>query len=390
VISEEHLGRLVDRPPRPELSVAAIEPPGLQAGSWVGAPSAVLAGDEIMLAYRLRLPVDSGRGFAVAIARSADGVNFQTIQIINKDDLDAESLERPALVLTPDGTWRLYLSCATWGTKHWRVELLEASAPDAFAAGKREVVLPGDAERAVKDPVIVYRAGTWHLWASVHPLTDPANTDRMTTGYATSADGVDWTWHGTALAPRPGEWDSRGVRVTAARFVPGGVVAYYDGRASAAENFEERTGLAVGSSPDELTAVGTAPIAQSPACLGLRYLSVVDLGNGRERLYYELTRADGLHELRTELRQPAGLVPEPAELRFPEPEVAEPAELRFPEPELAEPAELRFPEPEVAEPAELRFPEPEVAEPAELRFPEPGLTDPAGSPAREPELAGPS
>jgi hypothetical protein len=303
VISEEHLARITDQPPFPELSVAAVEPPGTGAGSWAGAPSAVLDGQEIILAYRLRRPADSGRGVAVVIARSADGEKFETIQTIGKYDLGAESLERPALVRTPDGAWRIYLSCATPGTKHWRVEMLDAASPDAFSTARRRVVLPGDATRAVKDPVIVYRAGTWHLWASVHPLDDPANTDRMTTEYYTSADGVDWTWHGPALAPRPGEWDSRGVRVTAVRFAPGGVVAYYDGRASAEENFEERTGLAIGSSPDELTAVGSAPVAQSPGgCRGLRYLCMLDLGNGRERLYYEMTRQDGLHELRTELR----------------------------------------------------------------------------------------
>lgn len=307
MISEQPLTEITQQPPLPELSAVAIEPPGTAAGTWAGAPSAVLADGEIYLAYRLRRPFDIGRGYAVAIARSADGVHFQTIGVVTREEMDCESLERPALVLTPDGTWRLYLSCATWGTKHWRVELLEAAAPDAFDATSRRVVLPGDAARAVKDPVIEYRGGTWHLWASVHPLADPDNTDRMTTEYATSADGIDWTWHGPALRPRAGEWDARGVRVSAVRFAPDGVVAYYDGRATAAENFEERTGLATGSTPDALVAVGVAPLAEGFAGAGLRYLDIVDLGAGRERLYYEMTRVDGLHELRTELREPAGL-----------------------------------------------------------------------------------
>ena len=288
--------------PSPELSAVAIEPPGHEPGTWAGAPSAVRDGAGIMLAYRLRKPVGQGRGYAVAIARSADGVCFETIQVITRDELDAESLERPALVRTPAGTWRVYLSCATRGTRHWRVEMLEADAPDAFDARQRAVVLPGDEGSAVKDPVIINRAGTWHLWASVHPLADPANTDRMTTDYATSADGVTWTWHGHALAPRPGEWDARGVRVTAVRLTPPGVVAYYDGRASAAENYEERTGVAVGAEPSSLAAVGSAPVAAAPGGGGLRYLTIVSLGDGRDRLYYELTRPDGLHELRTELR----------------------------------------------------------------------------------------
>jgi hypothetical protein len=295
--------QLAELAPSPELSVVAIEPPGTEPGTWSGAPSAVRDGDEIILAYRLRRPIGQGRGYAVAIARSADGVHFETIQVITREEMDTESLERPALVQTPAGTWRLYLSCATWGTQHWRVELLEAKSPDAFDARQRTVVLPGDAVTAVKDPVIINRDDAWHLWASVHPLDDPASTDRMTTDYATSADGIDWTWHGHALTPRPGEWDSRGVRVSAVRFTPGEIVAYYDGRASAAENYEERTGVAVGESPDALTAIGTVPVGAPPAGLGgLRYLTIVDLGDGRERWYYELTRPDGLHELRTELR----------------------------------------------------------------------------------------
>jgi len=263
----------------------------------------VLDGGDIVLAYRLRRPAGQGRGYAVVIARSSDGETFKTIQVIGKDELAAESLERPVLAVTPDGTWRLYLSCATPGTKHWRVDVLQAPAPEAFDTRWRSVMLPGDATRAVKDPVIIRENGQWHMWACIHPLSDPDQTDRMTTEYATSADGLDWTWHGPALLPREGEWDCRGVRVTAVRFVPEGVVAYYDGRASAEENFEERTGVAFGPGPGALAAIGSGPVAQSAeGAHGLRYLSILQAEDGRERLYYELTRADGSHELRTEIR----------------------------------------------------------------------------------------
>ena len=288
--------------PDPARSVVAIAAPGTGTGTWAGGPTAVLDGDEIVLAYRLRRPVGDGRGFAVVIARSADGVEFETIKTITSEEMDAESLERPAIVQTPDGKWRLYLSCATWGTKHWRVEVLEAASPDAFDPAQRQVMLPGDETRAVKDPVFFVDNDEWHMWACIHPLTDPDHTDRMTTEYATSLDGLEWTWHGPALQPRAGEWDSRGVRITAVKFVPGGVVAYYDGRASAEENFEERTGVASGPVPPLLTAVGTEPVGQSVEGAGLRYLSCVQLPDGRERLYYEVTKSDGSHELRTELR----------------------------------------------------------------------------------------
>jgi hypothetical protein len=307
MITEDLPPQLSAPPPRPDRSQVAVAPPGLEPGNWSGAPSAVWAGDEMVLAYRLRRPVDQGRGYAVVIARSADGVQFETIQLITKDEMDAESLERPALVLTPWGTWRLYLSCATWGTKHWRVELLEAPSPDEFDPEKRLVVLPGDARAAVKDPVITHHEGTWHLWASVHPLDDPASTDRMTTDYASSADGIDWTWHGHALTGRPGEWDARGVRVSAVRFASGVVVAYYDGRATADENYEERTGVATGIVPAALAAGDSVPVgAGADGSGGLRYLNIADTGDGRERWYYELTRPDGRHELRTELRSRGG------------------------------------------------------------------------------------
>jgi hypothetical protein len=286
-----------------EDSSVVVTPPGAGPGYWAGAPSAVLADEGIYLAYRLRRPLGDGRGYAVAVARSADGVRFATVATIRREWMQAESLERPCLVHTPAGRWRLYLSCATPGTKHWRVELLEAGHPSRFDVRERLVVLPGDAKTGVKDPVIRHRGGGWHLWASCHPLTDPAEADQMVTEYATSDDGLDWIWHGTALSGRSGLWDARGTRVSAVCYAGATIAAFYDGRASVVENFEERTGIATGTEPAALAATGTTAAAESPyAGRGLRYLDILSLDDGRHRLYYEMTRPDGAHELRTELR----------------------------------------------------------------------------------------
>jgi hypothetical protein len=284
-----------------------VAPPVDAPGYWAGAPSVLVVDDAVYLSYRLRRPEGVGRGYANVVARSTDGVAFETLAVVEKDAFDAESLERPALVRADDGRWRLYVSCATPGTKHWWVDVLEADTPEGLAVAPRRTVLPGDALHAVKDPVVLRDEHGWHLWASVHPLDDPDATDRMTTEYATSPDGLDWTWRGTALAPRPGTWDSRGVRISAVVPVGDEIVATYDGRASAAENWEERTGLARACGDGRFVAEGDVPAAESPhAGRGLRYVAVADVA-GVRRLYWEATRADGAHELRTEALLEAGL-----------------------------------------------------------------------------------
>jgi hypothetical protein len=96
-------------------SVPVVHAPGGGPGNWAGAPSAVWADDAYWLAYRVRRPLDAGRGVAVVVSRSSDGIEFEPVVRLHREGFGPESFERPALVRLPAGGWRLYLSCATPG-----------------------------------------------------------------------------------------------------------------------------------------------------------------------------------------------------------------------------------------------------------------------------------
>jgi hypothetical protein len=273
-----------------------VPAPGSGPGNWSGAPSAVQDEDgDWVVAYRTRTP--GRRGAQLVVARGPDGEHVTPIAGVDRERFGAESLERPALVRTQTGRWRLYVSCATPESKHWRIELLEADRPDALPDAEAVPVFPGDALLAVKDPVVRRGPAGWQAWICCHPLDEPGEEDRMHTRYAVSPDGVAWEWRGVALTGRPGGWDARGARVTAV--LPDGR-ACYDGRATKEENFRERTGrAALAGSAGALVPQGEGPVAD------VRYVDVVPIRDGGYRLYYEAPLPDGSHELRTAL-VPAG------------------------------------------------------------------------------------
>lgn len=287
----------MDAFPLPGSSDARVAVPAPAPGprSWAGAPSAALDGDGgLVLAYRIRV---ADRDVArTIVATSADGEDLTTVAELDRTRFAAHSMERPALVRTPEGRWRLYVCLASsdWPrSKHWWIEVLEADDPAGLGDAESRPVFRGDERTAVKDPVIRRTDARWHAWVCCHPLDVRGEEDRMTTAYATGEDGLAWSWHGTALRGRPGMWDARGARVTA--ILPDGRAAY-DGRATKEENFSERTGLArPHGSPGGLLAEGREPVSDA------RYLDVLPLPDGALRLHYEAPLPDGSHELRTEL-----------------------------------------------------------------------------------------
>ena len=291
--------------PSVELGRVLVSAPVRGPGNWAGAPHAILAEGVFWLSYRVRRALgparEQTRGVETVVARSTDGERFETVARIERDGFETDSFERPCLVRRPDGGWRLYVCCATPGSKHWWIEAIDADDPSELPTGERTVAFAGSAALAVKDPVIeVGAAGGWRAWICCHPLTEAGAEDRMTTAYATSADGLSWDWHGDVLRPTPGTWDQRGARMTTV-VSSNPLVVLYDGRATAEENWFERTGIARGRN-GVLVADVDGPAASSPySDGGLRYAAAVTLPDGRTRFYFEAAGPDGAHDLWTSL-----------------------------------------------------------------------------------------
>jgi len=272
-------------------AVVAVPAPGEGPGWWAGASSAAPDPDGgFVVGYRVRNGHDGID--QTVVARSPDGETFTTVATLDQSRFGAQWMERPAVVRTGEGRWRLFVCCGTPESKHWWIEVLEADDPAGLATAEARPAFPGDDRTAVKDPIVQLRDGRWHAWICCHPLDVPGAEDRMRSAYATSDDGWTWDWHGTVLTGRAGEWDARGARLTTV--LPDGRAAY-DGRASAEENWFERTGLAAPSGDG-----GRFAQVEGSPVVDVRYLDALALDDGGFRIWYEARLPDERHELRTE------------------------------------------------------------------------------------------
>jgi hypothetical protein len=299
----------------PDAGTTVFEPQGKGSGWWVGAPSVFFTGDAWYLAFRTRRPQPE-RGGLFQVAKSIDGERFEVIASIRKEELGTSSIERGALLRTDEGIWRLYLSYVDPADDRWRIDLIEAASPEDLTAGSRIPILGAAdiAAEGIKDPWIARVGDIWHMIVSWAPTPEGAShadmhgtrdiyntgTSKSLTGLATSKDGLAWEWHGAILEPSGDGWDAYAARINTVYVENGQFVGLYDGSKRVTENYEERCGAAV--STDLRTwarvSVGGPIVGPNGGPGSVRYAEAVQ-GDGWVRFYYEYTRPDGAHELRT-------------------------------------------------------------------------------------------
>lgn len=145
---------------------------------WAGAPSVARDDDGVFwLAARMRTAdAQRGlRGYEIRILRSEDGVDFDAVHAIHRDDIPIGGFERPALLRDPaSGLFKLYL-CGPWEGGPWGIfKLDDAASPAEFDPGTARLVIEPPEQTyprdqpvlSYKDPVIIHAEGQYHCFVS--------------------------------------------------------------------------------------------------------------------------------------------------------------------------------------------------------------------------------
>jgi hypothetical protein len=303
------------------------EPVGFANGYWAGAPGAFYAADERAwyLSYRIRRPrgIEPDRGGEARIARSTDLKNWEDIWSVTKDRYRSASIEKSAIRKGADGQWRYFTSFVDPADGRWCVSVLKADEIEKLDAARAQTLFKAKplGLEGVKDPSVLEWRGMFYMILSVavrtprtteqsHATLDIFNTGECisTTGLATSRDLDHWGWQSVVFNCPPKGWDGYCRRINSA--VPMGeqFLAFYDGSASHAENYEERTGLATSANLREWKSLTpSGPAFTSPfTSTSLRYIDT-HLVAGEVILFYEFARPDAAHDLRMIRCEPGAL-----------------------------------------------------------------------------------
>jgi hypothetical protein len=110
------------------------------------------------------------------------------------------------------------------------------------------------------------------------------------------------------LKPDATGWDKYCRRINSVARVGDHWLAFYDGSASEAENYEERCALAVSTNLRDWRSVSPdGPFVTSPFATGSARYFDAKFANGQWHLFYEFARKDGAHDMRVVTLDPQTL-----------------------------------------------------------------------------------
>ena len=145
---------------------------------WAGAPSVVRDESGIFwMAARMRSPEypRGQRGYEIRILKSDDGIHFQQVHRIGREDIPVPGFERPSLLIDPiTKKFKLYACCAWKGGPWAIIKFDDAESPEKFvpSTARPVIVAPEKSyERDVsvteyKDPFIFFTQGTYHCYVT--------------------------------------------------------------------------------------------------------------------------------------------------------------------------------------------------------------------------------
>jgi hypothetical protein len=295
----------------PAAGTVVRRPPGDGYGHWAGGhkvsydPHSGL----FVLYYRLRTPLEAGRGGVCRVAVGDDGIRFDDVWEAHKQDLAAESIEVGHCVRHDEDEWRLYVSYERAGQPgYWRIDVLRGAEPALLdTQGRRTVLEPGMFGKTfIKDPWVRRReGGGYDLYATTNPREGARVEGRLVrtaaneeTVLAESADGLYFPTIDHVFAPAlDGSWHGQRSRLNCLVDMGDVLVGAYDGSRTFYDNYEEACGLV--TSPDGRTfaRVPTEGPWVTSAHGAVRYVHGLRVGD-RIFWYYEYTVEDGSHDLR--------------------------------------------------------------------------------------------
>jgi len=145
---------------------------------WAGAPSVARdAAGVFWLAARMRSPEYARglRGYEIRLLRSTNGVHFERVNSIRREDVPIPGFERPALLFDPaTKKFKLY-ACGPWKGGPWAIiKFDDADSPEKINAATARPVIQAPTPRyerdatvaEYKDPVVIHSEGRYHCYVT--------------------------------------------------------------------------------------------------------------------------------------------------------------------------------------------------------------------------------